>query len=161
MKQDTGFTLIELVLVIIVLAVLSATAIPRLMGKQAFEAQAYRDQLQQLLKTVQLQAMSCDPKSDCHKKRKANLYSCNKVVITATRFGIPTSCGNSLPSTFAATHFGMSSEEAKNSSIRFSPHTISFNKWGIPTCSGGCNISIFGEATLSLIIESQGYIHEG
>lgn len=161
MKQDTGFTLIELVLVIIVLAVLSATAIPRLVGKKSFEAQAYRDQLQQLLKTVQLQAMSCDPDSDCQNKNTSNLYTCNKVMITATRFGIPTNCGNSLPATFVAPQFGMSQEEANNTSVGFSTHSITFDKLGIPTCSGGCNISIYGETTLFLVIESQGYIHEG
>ena len=63
MFKKSGFTLIELVIVIILLGILAATAIPKFIGKDGFEGQAYRDQLLQLLKTVQQQAMSCD--EDC------------------------------------------------------------------------------------------------
>ena len=56
-----GFTLIELVIVIIVLGVLAATAGPKLIGKSAFEDYAVRDQLISRLRLVQLQGMNADP----------------------------------------------------------------------------------------------------
>jgi MSHA pilin protein MshC len=160
MQNKSGFTLIELVIVIILLGILSATAIPRLIGNKGFEAQTYRDQLQQLLKTVQQQAMSCD--ATCRNARTANPYACNRVIITTTRYGIPSNCGTLLPATFAAPHLGMSSTEANGTSVRFSSRIVEFNSLGINTndCTSGCNISISGEQTLWLRIESQGFIHE-
>lgn len=162
MQNKSGFTLIELVIVIILLGILSATAIPRLIGNRGFEAQTYRDQLQQLLKTVQQQAMNCD--ATCRASRIANPYACNKVIITADRFGIPTNCGTLLPATFAAPQLGMSITEANGTAVRFSSRTVEFNLLGINTnnCTNGCDISISisGDQTLLLRIESQGFIHE-
>jgi MSHA pilin protein MshC len=161
MQNKSGFTLIELVIVIILLGILSATAIPRLIGNKGFEAQTYRDQLQQLLKTVQQQAMSCDATCLAQGTRTANPYACNKVIITTTRYGIPTNCDTLLPATFAAPHLGMSSTEANGTAVRFSSHTVAFNSQGINTnCTSGCDISIIGDQTLLLRIESQGFIHE-
>ncbi|GIC76089.1 Tfp pilus assembly protein FimT/FimU [Moritella sp. F3] len=166
MHKHFGFTLIELVIVIILTGILAATAIPKLIGNDGFEAQAYRDQLLQLLKTVQQQAMSCD--SDCQTSLvgtpsdplAGNAYACNRVVITAERFGIPTNCGTTLPTTFTAPQLGMSQAEADSSRVQFSAHTIEFDSWGVASGCVGCNISIIGEQTLSISIESQGYIHE-
>ncbi len=56
-NNDKGFTLVELVVVIILLAVLAATAIPRLTLTQGFEATTDRDQLIALLISVQTRAM--------------------------------------------------------------------------------------------------------
>ena len=92
MQKNSGFTLIELVIVIILTGILAATAIPKFIDSDGFEAQTYRDQLLQLLKTVQQQAMSCD--DACRKGREANAYACNKVLIAPesstepNRFGI-------------------------------------------------------------------------
>jgi MSHA pilin protein MshC len=170
MFKKSGFTLIELVIVIILIGILAATAIPKFIGNNGFEAQAYRDQLLQLLKTVQQQAMSCD--KACRSTRTANPYACNKVLIVAesstepSRFGIPTNCDDEsstplkLPETFNPPQLGMSKAEADSSAIKFSPHTIEFNSRGVASSCAGCDISIFGEQTLSIRIESQGYIHE-
>jgi MSHA pilin protein MshC len=170
MFKKSGFTLIELVIVIILVGILAATAIPKLIGNDGFEAQAYRDQLMQLLKTVQQQAMSCD--DDCRSSRTSNPYACNKVLILKessgepSRFGIPTNCDDDnstaleLPETFNPPQLGMSKAEAGSSAIKFSPHTIEFDSRGVASSCAGCDISIFGEQTLSIHIESQGYIHE-
>jgi len=170
MFKKSGFTLIELVIVIILLGILGATAIPKFVGNDGFEAQAYRDQLLQLLKTVQQQAMSCD--ADCRSSRTTNLYACNKVVIDNNRFGIPDECGASLPDAYAVPHLGMSLAEANSSGLTFfladmSPlgkvmTDIEFNSLGIVTdCPDSCTISVIGAQTLTIIIESQGYVHEG
>jgi len=172
MHKKSGFTLIELVIVIILTGILAATAIPKLIGNDGFETQAYRDQLLQLLKTVQQQAMSCDV--DCRANdggtpRTGNPYACNRVVITTERFGIPTNCGTSLPTTFSASQLGMSVTEANSANVSFSvtgdvnvsTTTLAFDSRGIVSnCTSGCDISIIGEQTLLIRIESQGYIHE-
>jgi len=56
-----GFTLVELVIVIIVLGVLSAVAIPRFVSRSSFEDYTVRDQLIARLRLVQLQGMNADP----------------------------------------------------------------------------------------------------
>ena len=60
-SKTQGFTLIELVIVIIILGVLSVTAVPKLIGKSSFEDYAVRDQLISQLRLVQLQGMNADP----------------------------------------------------------------------------------------------------
>lgn len=159
MQKKSGFTLIELVIVVILTGILAATAIPKFIGNDSFEVQAYRDQLLQLLKTVQQQAMNCD--EACRTGRESNPYACNKVIIEDDRFGIPANCDNtSLPASFDAPQLGVSQGEANNSSVSFSQHIIRFNSLGVTSDCSGCNISIIGEQTLSIRIESQGYIHE-
>ncbi|QUM87512.1 prepilin-type N-terminal cleavage/methylation domain-containing protein [Moritella sp. 36] len=168
MYKKSGFTLIELVIIILLTGILAVTAIPKFNGNDGFETQTYRDQLQQLLKTVQQQAMSCG--SDCRTSRATNPYACNRVVITASRFGIPTNCGSALPTSFTAPHLGMSTAEANSTKVGFSVTNtadtgiIEFDEFGIAngcsTRNRGCSISIIGEQTLSLRIEAQGFIHE-
>ena len=175
MFKISGFTLFELVIVIILLGILAATAIPKFIGKGDFEGQAYRDQLVQLLKTVQQQAMSCDDACRVSLAGKpsdpltGDAYACNRVVITTERFGIPTNCGTSLPTSFPADHLGMSVTEATSANVSFSVSgdvnvsttTLAFDSMGIVSnCTSGCDISIIGEQTLTIRIESQGYIHE-
>jgi len=171
MFKNSGFTLIELVIVIILTGILAATAIPKLIGNDGFEAQAYRDQLLQLLKTVQQQAMNCDDacRANDSNPRTGNPYACNRVIITTDRFGIPKNCGTTLPATFAAPQLGMSVAEAGSTSVSFSVSsdvnisttTLVFDSMGIVSnCTSGCDINIIGKQTLSIRIESQGYIHE-
>ena len=168
MYKKLGFTLIELVIIIMLTGILAATAIPKFIGQDGFETQTYRDQLQQLIKTVQQQAMNCD--DNCRRTRTDNPYACNRVVISPSRFGIPTNCGTTLPDTFALPHLGMSTAEAASSGVSFSVSntvgttTIEFNNLGVESgCdrnNPGCTISIKGSDTLQLRIEAQGFIHE-
>ena len=112
--------------------------------------------------------MSCD--AECRDGREANLYACNTVKIDNNRFGIPENCGVNLPTVpYVVPHFGMSPDEANSSRLTFSTLGLSppsadieFNSLGIVmTCPSGCTISIEGAQTLTIIIESQGYVHEG
>ena len=58
MTSNRGFTLIELVLVIILIGVLAVTAAPRFFTASGYDQVAARDQLIQLLRQAQLQTMN-------------------------------------------------------------------------------------------------------
>lgn len=58
MTGSRGFTLIELVLVIILIGVLAVTAAPRFFTDSGYDQVAARDQLIQLLRQAQLQTMN-------------------------------------------------------------------------------------------------------
>ena len=58
MQYYRGFTLIELVLVIILIGVLAVTAAPRFFTASGYDQVAARDQLIQLLRQAQLQTMN-------------------------------------------------------------------------------------------------------
>lgn len=58
MTKPSGFTLIELVLVIVLLGVLSVTVAPRFFTASGYDQIAARDQLIQLLRQAQLQTMN-------------------------------------------------------------------------------------------------------
>ena len=58
MTSNRGFTLIELILVIILIGVLAVTAAPRFFTASGYDQVAARDQLIQLLRQAQLQTMN-------------------------------------------------------------------------------------------------------
>lgn len=58
MINNRGFTLIELVLVIVLIGVLAVTAAPRFFTASGYDQVAARDQLIQLLRRAQLQTMN-------------------------------------------------------------------------------------------------------
>ncbi len=58
MTKSSGFTLVELVLVIVLLGVLSVMIAPRFFTASGYDQVAARDQLIQLLRQAQLQTMN-------------------------------------------------------------------------------------------------------
>lgn len=163
MRKIQGFTLVELVIVIILMGILAVAAVPKLLNQDDFEPQTYRAQLIQLLKTVQQQAMSCD--ADCRSSRNNNLNACNKVVITTSRYGLPSTCtGTVLPDSYSIPHLGMSKMESENTNIAFSAGNVVFANDGSASvgsnnCASGCTISVTGSETVAIRIEAEGYIH--
>lgn len=58
MTKPSGFTLVELVLVIVLIGVLAVTAAPRFFTAAGYDQIAARDELIQLLRQAQLQSMN-------------------------------------------------------------------------------------------------------
>lgn len=164
-NNDKGFTLVELVVVIILLAVLAATAIPRLTLTQGFEATTDRDQLIALLISVQTRAMQnteqitdfTGPTDD--KKCFQVLFKVDQIgALAQDRFG---KCTSDFIANLGDTDDFFLLEPATNFTVRnlanVAVSQIGFDDWGRPVPQSAYRITF--DSSLAVCIESEGYIH--
>lgn len=174
-KNQIGFTLIELVTVIILIGILAVAVLPKFDGTASYEAHAHRSQLISALRLTQQRAMQQTDSNDgyCHQ-----LIFDNDSNIS--RYGVPDRLDCSI-TTFAsnwqadATGFEVDVKYQVSFSIqgKNNPSGITFNSMGRPVvngtisnptisnnCAGGCIINVqSGVETLKIKIESEGYVH--
>ena len=162
--KQAGFTLVEMVTVIIIIGILSAVVLPRFTGSDSFEAYPFRAQLISALRLTQQRAMQQTNSADTY---------CHQLVIAGDRYGVVNrvSANCATETNLAALDPDLSGHIVESRyDIEFSvknksnPSVISFDSMGRPgdDCSGGCEILIRQtdiNESLSIEIESEGYIH--
>ncbi|ABZ78384.1 MSHA pilin protein MshC [Shewanella halifaxensis HAW-EB4] len=157
-QRHAGFTLVELVTTIILIAILAVVVVPRLLTSSSYSAFTLRDEFISELRKVQIMAMN-------------NQDRCYRLSVTDTNYQVSRyngrfsgACTGTLVRTDAPQAFqGGASLALLNGGA--STFNIEFNALGVPIingarCSGNC-ISVIADETLSLAIESEGYIHDG
>lgn len=172
-RFSKGFTIIELVVAIIILAILSATIIPRWFGTSGFEELGYKDEVVATLRAAQLKAM-----------QQTFLDLCNTVIVENKQIGLLAngSWANNCDQNELADEDAYGQGVDGNSSVLIdSDHNISFasntvtpwyirfNQLGQPIasgCSAPCDVAIeikndlpTSEPTLIIKINAQGYIY--
>ncbi|MBW8182822.1 type II secretion system protein [Shewanella nanhaiensis] len=151
-RRETGFTLVELVTTIILIAILSVVVLPRMLTNSSYSAFTLRDEFISELRKAQLLAMN-------------NQGRCYRVAVDSQgyqlqRFGDLT-CTTTTSPTESKRHFeggarlSLISSASNSFNIDFSG-----NSHGVTNlaCSGAC-INVVADATLTINVESQGYIH--
>ena len=157
-----GFSLIELVLVILLLGILAAFAVPKWLGKGGFETQTVRDELLTRLRLVQTVNMH-EPADRC-----------TQLVVASPRFAhrtyaaCPASDDLSSGWTDNLRTRGRPVTPSSGMTISLSNRSsfvLHFDQMGRPEgdCSttNGCTLQVTdGRETGRIRIEPEGYIHE-
>jgi MSHA pilin protein MshC len=157
-KQHNGFTLVEVIVVIILVGILAATAANKFTGSDTFEAYSFRTSLISALRLTQQRAMQQTNTADGY---------CHQIVIEAKRYGVPNriSCTTTFPSGWTPDKTGIdltSSNYSVTFAIASGGNVVGFDSMGRPqnNCSGGCVLNISSSVeTVQIAIESEGYIH--
>lgn len=133
-KINQGFTLIELIVVIIVIGVLSVTVLPKFFSSKGYQEYTYQAQIISALRNIQLRAM-----------QQSHTVNCHQVVITATR--LADNCNKSV----------VQVEAGHSVTITSANSTFTFDKNG--KAASAIDVVITGMQALTVRIESEGYIH--
>lgn len=158
MSKGAGFTLMELVIVIVILAILSATVAPKFFSSNGFSEYAYRTDVIAKLRLIQTRAM-----------QQVN-DKCHQVMVTSTKLGkVKQKTGENIcinPAEFADQAEKRASlvEISSTDNVGFTSTSalFSFDFMGRPLNAGSnerIDITITGEQALTVRIESEGYIH--
>jgi len=157
--QCRGFSLIELVSVIVLVSILSVIAAPKLLGTSGYDEFIVRDQLISALRFAQQHAMYDQATGHCYRvSTTVHSYTVDRSTNSGTTFS---------PMSDVAFALNDSSVVTALNKVTLPVITQRFDGLGNPvaTC-GGANsgnqaISIAGSTTVSLCIYSTGYVRAG
>lgn len=145
-----GFTIIELIVVILILGIMAVSVVPKFFNSTGFQEYTYQTEVITKLRSIQLRAMQQTNSSECH-----------TVLVTGNALGIPENCnlasGNWQSET---TSVVIQNDHDVTFDVSSGNISFTFDGMGRPSCSP-CLIAVLGDSTLTIKIESQGYIHEG
>jgi len=151
----TGFTLVELVTTILLIAILSVVVLPRLMTSSSYSAFTLRDEFVSELRKAQLLAMN-------------NGDYCYRIAVDTTGYQLQgfdnTGCTGTAKLTETKQNFeGRASleliEGSKNSfNVNFDRQGLVITDSASSGCAGAC-IKVIADETLTINIEREGYIH--
>ncbi|GAW94420.1 MULTISPECIES: prepilin-type N-terminal cleavage/methylation domain-containing protein [Colwellia] len=158
--SDNGFTLIELIVVIILISIMAVTVLPKFFTSNGFEEFTYRDELITKLRAIQLRAMQQTTDDIC-KNIQVEIAPSAIIGLQAT------DPDTNLCTTGYAGDTTTVTVDAKHSvSFTLSEGLTSFSFSSLgkpigctPVNSCGMTITITGENSPKILINSEGYIY--
>jgi len=151
-KNSSGFTFIELIVIIVLIGILSATILPRLSTRSSFDDRVFKDELINIARFAQQLAMM-----------RGNGYTVQLQIDNSNnRYGIETRLGAGSYSWFIHPD-GTSFPIGYPNGISTSPAsvTITYDSLGNVVGSTTQTVTITGAASDNICLESSGFAREG
>lgn len=146
-KRLAGFTLVEMVVVIVIVGTLAVAALPRLFDQNDFYARGFYDETLAILRYGQKNAVA-------QRRMVCASFTATSVTLrVATDFG--GACDMDLTGPNSSTPYQVSARGA----VQFSPLPIflSFNPDG--SASAGASIQVSGASGVITVIKETGYVY--
>ncbi|MEZ9138208.1 MULTISPECIES: prepilin-type N-terminal cleavage/methylation domain-containing protein [Vibrio] len=155
-KPNKGFTLVELIVVILLLAIISATAISRFGGRQVYELYALQEQTSSVIRQIQLNRMQSNMDMSVSGAESLRLVAANSCI------GSQSACDNTSETRSDV----IVNDDYSFASVPISSYSspIEFNLLGNPenTASSGVQITISSNNSSDrawVCINSQGFVY--
>jgi len=151
-----GFTLIELIVLILVLGIMAATVAPKFIDAQGTEEITVQNQLVSMLRNIQLRRMQQTVQVQCFDVRVTEY----KISMLATEAGNGPNCDTTDASSHTNTTLQLDSSGDVSFDVSGGDYTFSFDGLGRPTgaCASSCVITIIGQSSRQVSINAQGFI---
>ncbi len=146
MHKQEGFTLIELITVMVIVGILAVSALPRFFERSTFESRGFYDQTLSVLRYAQKSAIA-------QHRFVCVAFTANSITLT---YGADATCGSNLTSPLGVTPYVVA--VPNGSGITLSGYA-DFNFDALGRASPGQNITVSGNA-IPIIVEAEtGYVH--
>jgi len=143
-KTQRGFTLVELIAVIVILGIIAIVAIPRFFDRNTFDSRSFYDQVISTLRYAQKAAIA-------QHSFVCVGYATNSITLT---YGATAACGSNLTSPTGQTPYTI---VASNGVTLSGGATFSFDALGRPSASQ--SIAVSGYSSAIKVEAETGYVH--
>ena len=150
-RTERGFTLPELVAVMVLIAILAATALPKLQGALSFRDDGYRDQVVSALRQAHKSAIA-------HRRLVCATVDASTVALTIASANPATSCSTVLPGfdggNAAATNSGTAAINVSPGGALYFQPSGRITTDGAGSTATGRTITIAGQAAITIVGET-------
>ena len=159
-QVSLGFTLVELIMVIVILGVLSVYAMPRMFNNQDFFARGFHDETMAYLRFAQKTAIA-------QRRTVCVTFGANAVTLQAAALAATADCA-AATTTFRGPKGETPPSLTAKGTVTYTatPTALNFNGLGQPTTSAGValtsarTIQVVGVGNAITVEAATGYVHE-